>query len=227
MKSAEDERSDLTRHIRDNHPQVYLTLVSIIVALALEDLFSQVRNIYAAGGPEVTTVLLWLQIAGAFFAAFNVWVGYCHILITSRWVLGIWDALSVMSLLIILFLINSTVGASTAAWWLFAVGALLIAGAIILYVNLNRARSEPDNFHDALPPPRSRSVYHLLIAGLVTLTFGVLVFLEAVGSLLTGIFSASTVMFAVSWAFVWVDAWTKSVAGTQVSHHATSDEGES
>lgn len=213
MKSADDDRGDLKRHIRDNHPQVYLTLVSIIVALALEDLFSQVRGIYSVPASDVSTVLLWLQIAGAFFAAFNVWVGYCHILITSRWILGIWDALSVTSLLIFMFVLNSTVGASTGAWWLGTTGVLLFVAAVILYVNLNRAMSEPGNFGDALPHPMSWPVYHLVIAGVFTLSFSILVFLDVVGESVAAIFTAITLLFSVSWSFIWVDAWRKAVDG--------------
>jgi len=95
MTNPNKDREALKKHIRDNHTSVYLTLVSVIVALALGDLFSQVREIYVTAGIEATSALLWLQIVGAFGAAFGVWVGYCHIFITTRWILGIWDALSV------------------------------------------------------------------------------------------------------------------------------------
>jgi len=211
VKNENNNRDALKMRIRDNHPQVYLTLVSIIVALALEDLFSEVRGIYAGPGPDTTTVLLWLQIIGAFFTSFNVWVGYCQILITSRWVLGIWDALSVMSLLVILFLINSSVGASNATWWFCAVGAMLLAAAFILRINLQRAMSEPDNVTNALPPPNSWFVVLTAICGFLALSFGLLVFLDTVSVFVITLFAAIIALFAASWSFVWVKVWSKSV----------------
>jgi len=40
MVTSEEKRQALQARIRDSHPAVYLTLVSIIVALALDDLLS-------------------------------------------------------------------------------------------------------------------------------------------------------------------------------------------
>lgn len=204
------DRDALKKQIRDSHPNVYLTLVSIIVALALEDLFSLVREIYTVAGPEAVTVLLWLQILGAFAAAFSTWVGYCHIFITTRWILGIWDALSVMTLLVTLFLINSFVGAENSAWWFCAMGAQSFAGGTILYVNMHRAKMEPGIVNDAMPPPNSWPVYHLLVCGGLMPIFALLVFM-GVSDFVVALFTAVAVLFIVSWAFVWVHAWRKSV----------------
>jgi hypothetical protein len=211
MKNTSSDREALIKQIRDNHPNVYLTLVSIIVALALEDLFSLVREFYTVEGPEAVTVLLWLQIIGAFAAAFATWVGYCHIFITTRWILGIWDALSVMTLLVTLFLINSFVGAENSAWWFCAMGAQSFAGGTILYVNMRRARIEPGVIHDAMPAPNSWPVYHLMVSGGLLLIFALLVFMDVVSNFMVALFAAAAVIFVFSWAFVWVHSWRKSV----------------
>jgi hypothetical protein len=214
VSPQDDERSDrdaLKKQIRDNHPNVYLTLVSIIVALALEDLFSLVREIYTAAEPQTITVLVRLQIQGAISAAFATWVGYCHIFITTRWILGIWDALSVMALLVTLFLINSFVGAENPVWWFCAMAVQSFAGGTILYVNMRRAQMEPDVIHDAMPAPNSWPVYHLMLGGGLLVIFALLVFSGVVGDLMVALFAATAVFFVVSWAFVWVHAWRKSV----------------
>ena len=211
MSNQNSDREKLKQHIRNNHTSVYLTLVSVIVALALGDLFSQVREIYVKAGIEATSALLWLQIVGAFGAAFGVWVGYCHIFITTRWVLGIWDALSVMSLLIALYLINTTVGAANPAWWFFALGIHHIAGGIILFVNMHRAREEPDIVNDALPAPYSLPFYYLIFFGSLALLFGLLVFKGLVGDSVSVLFASVTTVFGIYWSFLWVKAWRKSV----------------
>jgi len=214
MTNPDNDRELLRKQIRGNFTSVYLTLVSIIVALALGDLVTQVRAIYSVAGPEATTALLWLQVIGAFGAAFGVWVGYCHIFITTRWILGIWDALSVMTLLIALYLINSTVGLDNPAWWFFALGAHHIAGGVILFVNMRRARTEPDIVHDALPAPHSWPFYYLMIFGSLALIFGLLIFTDTVGGSTTVSFAAVTSLCGTYWSFLWVRAWRKSVGFT-------------
>jgi hypothetical protein len=116
-----------------------------------------------------------------------------------------------MTLLVTLFLINSFVGASNSAWWFCAMGAQSFAGGIILYVNMRRARIEPGVVHDAMPAPNSWPVYHLMISGGLMLIFALLVFGGAVSDLVVVLFAIVAVIFVVSWAFVWVGAWRKSV----------------
>jgi len=211
MSDSDNKREHLKQHIRDNHTSVYLTIVSIIVALALGDLFTHVREIFKAGGAEASSVLLWIQIIGAFSAAFNVWVGYCHIFITVSWILGIWDALSVMLLLIVLYLINTTVGAENSAWWLAAMSIIFLSGGCILYVNLHRAKAEGGVINDALPEPKSMPFIFMMIAGSIMLLFSFLVFAEIVSALTEVVFAASATVAAAYWSFLWVKEWRKSV----------------
>ena len=211
MSDSDKKREQLKQHIRDNHTSVYLTIVSIIVALALGDLFTHVREIFKAGGAEASSVLLWIQIIGAFSAAFNVWVGYCHIFITVSWILGIWDALSVMLLLIVLYLINTTVGAENSAWWLAAMSIIFLSGGCILYENLHRAKAEGGVINDALPEPKSMPFIFMMIAGSIMLLFSFLVFAEIVSALTEVVFAASATVAAAYWSFLWVKEWRKSV----------------
>ncbi|MGI9316557.1 MAG: hypothetical protein ACR2QW_04415 [bacterium] len=211
MSDSGNNREQLKHRIRDNHTSVYLTIVSIIVALALGDLFTQVREIYKVGGTGVSSVLLWLQIIGAFSAAFNVWVGYCHIFITVAWILGIWDALSVMLLLIVLYLINTTVGAENSAWWLGAMSIIFLAGGCILYVNLQRAKAGEGAINDALPEPKSMPFVFMIVAGGLMLFFSFLVFAEIVSDFTELVFAATTTVAAAYWPFLWVKTWRKSV----------------
>ena len=211
MSASDNNREQLKQHIRDNHTSVYLTIVSIIVALALGDLVTQVREIYKAGGAEVSYVLLWIQIIGAFSVAFNVWVGYCHIFITVSWILGIWDALSVMLLLIVLYLINTTVGAENTAWWLGAMSIIFLAGGSILYVNLHRARVEEGVINDALPEPTSWPFIFMMTVGSMSLLFSFLVFAEIVSAFTEVVFASLTTLAAAYWSFLWVKTWRKSV----------------
>jgi hypothetical protein len=126
-------------------------------------------------------------------------------------VLGIWDALSVMGLLAVLYLINSGVGSSQTVWF---VGATLfhLSGGGVLYVNLRRASVDADLTSVLLPAPYRRwTVLWPLLVGSFGLVFAVLSWAGALGvyatTILTGVFGLSLV--AWSSFFVWV--WRRSV----------------
>jgi hypothetical protein len=76
---------------------------------------------------------------------------------------------------------------------------------------MRRASMEPGIIHDAMPAPNSWPVYHLMISGALILLFALLVSLDLVSDFLLLLLTASAVFFIVSWAFLWVHAWRKSV----------------
>lgn len=211
MSNREATHERLIKHIRNNYASVYLTIISVIVALALGDLFNQVRDIYSAGEVSVTHVLLWVKIIGAFSAIFSVWVGYCHIFITVSWILGIWDALSVMLLLIMLYLINTTVGLTDSAWWFWAMGAYCLSGAWILSINMQNAQSEAGLAADALPGPRSLPVFLPAVTGGLSMFFGFLDYYRVFGGL-TEVLCALVITTGPSyWPFLWVKMWREGL----------------
>jgi hypothetical protein len=211
VATPEEKREALRRRIRDNHPAVYLTLVSIIVALALEDLFSVVRDLDTVWGSASSSWLVWFQVLGAFVAALCVWVGYCHILLTTRWILGLWDAVSVMAVLLFLFLINATVGSESPVEW-FAAAALFTWGtALVLYGNLRRAKADPDLEGVVLPAPYGWTVIHALVIGAASLLFAVLTLVEAVGNAATVALTAVVSLSIAAWPVFFIYTWRRSV----------------
>lgn len=211
MFDPKNDNERLLQHIRNNYASVYLTIVSVIVALALGDLFTQVREIYGSGGAISAPVLLWAQVISAFSAALCVWVGYCHIFITVSWILGIWDALSVMILLIALFLINTTVGLESSAWWFWAVGFATLCGGAILYVNMRNARLKSGLGIDALPNPSSWPVIYLFLFGSLSVLYGGLVFFQAIGRALELLLAVTVAITSMYWPFLWVKAWRRGL----------------
>jgi hypothetical protein len=211
VATSEEKRQALQARIRDSHPAVYLTLVSIIVALALEDLLSIVRQRGNGSVPGSASWLFALQAFGAFSAALSTWVGYCHVLITARWVLGIWDAISVMGLLAVLYLINSGVGSSQSVW--FSGAALFsFAGGGVLYVNIRRASVDTELTSVLLPAPyRTWTVLWPLLLGSFGILCAVLSWMGALGIYTTTVLTGILGLLFVAWSafFVWV--WRRSI----------------
>ena len=211
MSDSKNDNERLVQHIRNNYASVYLTIVSVIVALALGDLFTQVREIYSSGEATIAPVLLWVKVISAFSAALCVWVGYCHIFITVSWILGIWDALSVMILLIALFLINTTVGLDSSAWWFWAVGFTTLCGGAILYVNMKNAQLKSGLGIHALPNPNSWPVIYLFLFGILSGFYGCLVFFQAIGRTVELLLAVTVAVTSTYWPFLWVKAWRKGL----------------
>ena len=211
MFDPKNENEQLVQHIRNNYASVYLTIVSVIVALALGDLFTQVREIYIAGETISAPALFWAKVIAAFSAAVCVWVGYCHIFITVSWILGIWDALSVMLLLIALFTINTTVGLDSSAWWFWAIGFFSLSGAAILFVNMRNAQLKSGLDMDALPSPLSWPVLYPVVFGSLSMLFGCLVFFQAVAGLVELLFASVIAVGQFYWPFLWVKAWRRGL----------------
>jgi len=211
MSDSNNEYEELIQHIRANYASVYLTIVSVIVALALGDLFTQVREMYSSGQTISAHVLLWAKIVYAFGAALCVWVGYCHIFITVSWVLGIWDALSVMILLVALFLINTTVGLDNSAWWFLTVGFFCISGGAILVVNMNNAQLKSGLKVDVLPTPRSWPVIYPFVFALVALVSAFLVLSQTIGQKVEILLAATVAIAQFYWAFLWVRTWRRGL----------------
>jgi hypothetical protein len=116
-----------------------------------------------------------------------------------------------MLLLIVLYLINTTVGAENPAWWLGSMSIVFLAGGGILYVNLHRAKVEEGIINDALPEPKSWPFIFMMITGSMTLLFSFLVFAEIVSTFTEVVFAALTTLAAAYWSFLWVKTWRKSV----------------
>ena len=211
MSYSTNDNERLLQHVRNNYASVYLTIVSVIVALALGDLFTQVREIYSSGEAIGAPFLLWVKVISAFGAALCVWVGYCHIFITVSWILGIWDALSVMILLVALFLINTTVGLESSAWWFWAVGFATLSGGTILYVNMRNAQLKSGLAADALPAPHSWPVIYLFLFGGMAVLYGCLIFFQVIGTTLELLLAVTVAFTAMCWPFLWVKAWRKGL----------------
>ena len=126
----------MTESIRNHFPTVYVTVASVLLGLALEDLVSVVREI------EQRDAFVWITATFIVHIIMNAWIGYSSVAIVVALEPNPWDALNVFVLSASHFALNSFVGAEPASFFL-AAAAYSVTGGAITYYNSWRASQDP------------------------------------------------------------------------------------
>jgi len=131
----------LTSHqneLRKHFPTVYLTLISILVALAVEGLLERMYELPSLYVLSSSSVLTWLQISIVLEIAALFWWVIARWASTLPWVFGFFDALAPLVLLVVLHILAHSVGTNSDQWF-GALGAVAIGGSINYAVSARRA----------------------------------------------------------------------------------------
>lgn len=126
---------DRLQEVRGKLWSVYVTLVSIVVALALENLVGQARTMGALWEWQRGSLLTWLQAILVFLMALNFWIMSTYLALALRWDISVRDAAGSLLFLFILNGLIATMGpaAEPTFFWIFGVGNTA-AGFVILDV---------------------------------------------------------------------------------------------
>jgi hypothetical protein len=146
---------------KENLPHVLLTLLSIIQALALELLWSRVREAPFLYDGTWAGGLSWLQVASLFLGIVVIWVVYVHTVLRFRWLPGIWDSVHPFVVGGLQFLMIETLGPGQVGVWLLLLAAVFAVMFRVSHTTLRRARAEPENaeFFSQVPPATWRDFY--------------------------------------------------------------------
>ncbi|MDB4542666.1 hypothetical protein N9241_00335 [bacterium] len=113
--------------IEDRFPTIYITLISVLLAVGLEDAISQVR---AVESNELFNWIIVIYVAGTTLAA---WTGYSFVAITQLRRPRLLDSFNVFGLAIGVFILNSSIGAAHH-WFFFAFSLyMLLASYAVVY----------------------------------------------------------------------------------------------
>jgi hypothetical protein len=132
--SVTSYQNELRRHF----PTIYLTLISILVALAIEGLLERMYELPSLYLLSSSSVLAWLQISIVLSIAALFWWVIARWASTLPWVFGFFDALAPLVLLVVLHILADSVG-TNADRWFGALGAVAIGGSINYAVSARRA----------------------------------------------------------------------------------------
>ena len=131
--------------IRERWPQVLLTLTSIIQALALETLFSEITEERRAVLPGPEFLILWLQVSCVLLVIVVVWLFYAQVVMRLTWVPELDDTLSPFALGVSQFILVDTIGSAGIGWWIAGISLpVAIAGFTSARI-LKKAARDPAN----------------------------------------------------------------------------------
>jgi len=200
---------------RERLPSVLLTLLSIVQALALEFLWSHVRDTDYLLVGSWTAILSWLQITASFISIVLIWLVYASNAMRFRWVPNTSDSVYPFIIGLLEFMLIENLGPDTIGLWLICLAVIFGSMVWISHMTMRRARLDGDNdeFFSQLAPATLRDFYPAIgIVGGFTL---VGIQLEVSGS--QGSIAMIAVVIAnivVIWqSFMTAHYWNRSVAG--------------
>ena len=182
---------------------VYITLVSVLLGLALDDLVSIVREV------EQRDAFVWVTSIFVVHIIMNAWIAYTSLVIRVNLEPHPVDALHVFVLSAAHFAINSFVG-TEAVPFLTAVGVYSLTAAATVHAAVLRGRRDP-NFH--FPSLGFRPVVGLNVAaGIAFLSFAWLSSADLVSHRVQFVFVASSIPYATLWLLVFWRSWRNGLA---------------
>jgi hypothetical protein len=158
-------RNSLVRARAKAHmPMVLLTLLSILQALALELLWTHIREHGYLMTATWEAALSWLQIAATLFGVLLIWLLYSGMVMRFLWVPTTSDTLYPFVIGILEFVLIAVLGPDGLAVWFVVLAALFGITTLALQFVLRRARldGENDEWFEGIPPATLRDFYPVI-----------------------------------------------------------------
>ncbi len=136
----------LRDHLSSQFPTVYITFLSILVGLALEDLFSSVKATEELFQLSSTAAVVWLQVLFSLMATIGAWMHYSTVAMLRNSVAQPIDAINILQLTISLFVLNACIGIETTGLFWLAAAFYLFTGALATWGAVNLLKYEERDF---------------------------------------------------------------------------------
>jgi len=185
-------------------PSVYITLVSILLGFAIEDVITRLG--------ELSTVdaFHFVAAAGILSAIISAWIGYSFVSMTQERLPRVWDAMHVFFLAFAFYFWISTLGMET--WWFFL--ALCFYQAIATAATIYNA--------NILAQSLANMSGWRIFPWNILLTFsGTAIYLGSAWAskqemLLSGVeifMAGSLILFNIVWIYLFYRGWSRLVEG--------------
>ena len=161
---------------KNNFPMVLLTLLSIVQALALELLWSQIHEhpeFYEVSWVAVTG---WMRVIATFVGILVIWLIYATNSMRFRWVPSTTDSIFPFLIGIIQFIMIDNLGPQDLGRWLIALAVIFALMSWVSQLDLKRARSDGDNaeYFDGLSPAAFKDFLPAVLTVSAITLFGLL-----------------------------------------------------
>jgi hypothetical protein len=159
---------------KEHLPMVLLTLLSIVQALALELLWSHVRESAYLFEMTWTAMLTWIQIGSSFLGIVVIWLVYASTAMRFRWVPTTGDSVYPFIIGLLEFILIETLAPEYMGLWFGCLAMIFGLMTWISHRTMRRARldGENDEYFANLAPATARDfipafviVFVLVLAG--------------------------------------------------------------
>ena len=142
----------------DLFPSILLTVLSMIQALALELLWTRLREspyLWTAGWDAV---IGWTQVAAMLLGFLVVWLFYVSIVMRFRWLPSLQDSVVPFAVGILEFTLIDLMGPDSLSLWFYAMALIFAVSILTSHTLYRRARRDPANreFFESVQPATLR-----------------------------------------------------------------------
>jgi len=198
----------------ERFPNVLLTLVSIVQALALEVLWSSVEESPYLWSPEPGAWIGWLQVSALFLGIVVVWLFYSSLMMRLIWLPATRDSILPFLIGVLEFSLAEMLEPEHRALWFWLLAVLFVLCSWTSAATFRRARIDPRNqrYFENFDPYSVRSTYAplgfcvvLTLSGLGTAVWGPESSVAGIGMLLTNVLFVLQILIIRSF-------WRRSMA---------------
>lgn len=139
---------------RANLPTVLLTLLSIVQALALEFLWSYIKETPGLLEASWLNLLLWVQVVTTLIGLVLIWIVYASHVMRLRWVPTTTDSVYPFAIGLMEFVLVELLGTDSIGEWLICYAAIFALMVWVSHRTMRRARLDGanDGFFRTLAP---------------------------------------------------------------------------
>jgi hypothetical protein len=150
----------------DLFPSVLLTVLSMIQALALELLWTRLRESSYLWTPGWDALLGWAQAAAMVLGFLLVWLFYVSFVMRFRWLPSIQDSVVPFGIGILEFSLIDLMGPESLGPWFYAFALIYAVSTWANHTIFRRARQDPANrdFFELVQPATLRDFVPALVA---------------------------------------------------------------
>jgi hypothetical protein len=196
--------------VRREFSAVYLTLSSVVVALALEKLLDRMTTVAPLPPDSPDGFLIWLSGATLLFTTFGIWLIASYLVLGLRWDIGLLDAAGPFAILVLLSVAIATIGRSWAAF--FYVATLgQGSGYLIIRRVLTEARRDPVNEPLLTESDYGRTFAFGALSTVIPLVTAVLLHTGAIGSVGAVVGVALLLLTVIAVVVTFSQAWWRAL----------------
>lgn len=187
---------------KEHFPTVLLTLLSIVQALALELLWSHLRETDYLFEPSWISVISWMQILATLLGLVLIWVVYANNVMRFRWVPVTSDSVYPFLIGLIEFMLIEALGPDEIGLWFIFMALIFGMMTWVAHAHMRRARQDIDNeaFFSSYKPAKLRDFYPAMTIVCAQALVGIYLFISGNQGLLA-MFALLAVNGMLGWQF--------------------------